>query len=306
MEILDGLFIGKGGGSAVVTNSNIASRKRTEEIAFLCLRLCALIVVGALFIVLFDIASKGAQVMSLDFILRAPANGMTEGGIFPAIAGTIILSIGAMAVAFPIGVLTAIFLTEYAKPGRLLGAVDAAITNLAGVPSIVFGLFGFSLFVVFFGFGASILAGCLTLSIMTLPVIIKTSQEALFSVPRSFREASLALGATKWQTIRNHVLPYALPGILTGSILGLGRAAGETAPILFTAAAYFLPSIPSSIFSQTMALPYHLYILSTQSFNLKATEHLQYGTALVLLALVLAMNMAAILLRSHFRRKYRW
>jgi phosphate transport system permease protein len=306
MAIRDMPIIGMHGDAALPSRGDINSRKRTEQIAFLCLRLCALIVVGALFVVLFDIASKGMSVISLDFIFKAPANGMTEGGIFPAIAGTIILSLGAMAAAFPIGVLTAIYLTEYAKPGRLLGMVDAAITNLAGVPSIVFGLFGFSLFVVFFGFGASILAGCLTLAIMTVPVIIKTSQEALLSVPRSFREASLALGATKWQTIRNHVLPYAMPGILTGTILGLGRAAGETAPILFTAAAYFLPSIPSSIFSQTMALPYHLYILSTQSFNLKATEHLQYGTALVLLALVLAMNMAAIVLRAHFRRKYRW
>lgn len=274
--------------------------------AFFFLRLCAFIVVAALFIVLFDIACKGAATVTADFIFKSPEKGMSEGGIFPAIAGTIILSIGAMAVAFPLGVITAIYLTEYARPGKLLSLIDAAITNLAGVPSIVFGLFGFSLFVVFFGFGASVIAGSLTLAIMTLPVIIKTSQEALLSVPRSFREASLALGATKWQTIRSHVLPYAFPGILTGTILGLGRAAGETAPILFTAAAYFLPTLPSSIFSQTMALPYHLYILSTQSFNLKATEHLQYGTALVLLALVLAMNLAAIVLRAHFRKKYRW
>jgi phosphate transport system permease protein len=295
-----------GGNASFHGSASIESRKKGEAIAFFLFRLCAFIVVAALFIVLFDIACKGIGTITPEFIFKAPEKGMSEGGIFPAIVGTIILSIGAMAVAFPLGVITAIYLTEYAKPGKLLSLIDAAITNLAGVPSIVFGLFGFSLFVVFFGFGASVIAGSLTLAIMTLPVIIKTSQEALLSVPRSFREASLALGATKWQTIRSHVLPYAFPGILTGTILGLGRAAGETAPILFTAAAYFLPTLPSSIFSQTMALPYHLYILSTQSFNLKATEHLQYGTALVLLALVLAMNLAAIILRAHFRKKYRW
>jgi phosphate transport system permease protein len=238
-------------------------------------------------------------------LTQAP-KGSLEGGIFPAIVGTLILSLGAMAVAFPIGVLSAVYLTEYAKPSRALDLVNGAITNLAGVPSIVFGLFGFALFVIFFGFGTSIIAGSLTLAIMVLPVIIKTSQEALLGVPRSFREASLALGATKWQTIRHHVLPYATPGLLTGMILGISRSAGETAPILFTAAAYYLPSLPSSAFDQTMALPYHLYILSTQSFNLKATEHLQYGTALVLLALVLALNLSAIVVRSHFRRKYRW
>ena len=284
---------------------HLLPRQQTQQVAFAALRLCAAVVVAVLFIVLFDIASKGISAISIEFLTQSP-KGSLEGGIFPAIAGTFILSLFSMAVAFPIGVLTAVYLTEYAKPSRRLDIVNGAITNLAGVPSIVFGLFGFALFVVFFGFGASVLAGSLTLAIMVLPVIIKTSQEALLGVPRSFREASFALGATKWQTIRHHVLPYATPGLLTGMILGISRAAGETAPILFTAAAYFLPSLPTSVFDQTMALPYHLYILSTQSFNLKATEHLQYGTALVLLALVLALNLSAILVRAHFRRKYRW
>jgi phosphate transport system permease protein len=263
-------------------------------------------VVAVLFVIIFDIASKGAGAISWEFLTEAPKNHMTQGGIFPAIWGTLLLSIGAILLAFPTGVLTAIYLTEYSAQSRTIIFIDAAITNLAGVPSIVFGLFGFALFVAFFGFGASMLAGSLTLALMVLPIIIKTSEEALLSVPHSFREASLALGATKWQTVRHSVLPYAVPGLLTGLILGVSRAAGETAPILFTAAAYFLPSLPSSVFDQTMALPYHLYILSTQSFNLKATEHLQYGTALVLLGLVLALNLAAIIVRSHFRRKYRW
>lgn len=280
--------------------------KQTQRIAFFLLRLCAFIVVAVLFILIFDIVSKGIGAISWEFLTQAPRNRMTQGGIFPAIIGTLILSLGAILVAFPIGVLTAIYLTEYAKPGKALLWINTGITNLAGTPSIVFGLFGFALFVTLFGLGASLLAGSLTLGLMILPVIIKTSQEALLGVPQSFRGASLALGATKWQTIRSSVLPYAMPGILTGSILGVSRAAGETAPILFTAAAYFLPKIPTSFFDQTMALPYHLYILSTQSINTKATQGLQYGTALVLLGLVLALNLSAIMLRFYFRRKYRW
>ncbi len=286
--------------------TNLAKRKFEQRAAFAMLKVCAVIVLASLFIVLFDVVSKGASAISIGFLTESPVAGMSQGGIFPAIFGTLVLAIGAIAAALPIGVITAIYLTEYATDGKALRLVDSAISNLAGVPSIVFGLFGFALFVNFLGFGASILAGSLTLAVMVLPVIIKASQEALFSVPYSFREASLALGATKLQTIWHHVIPYAMPGILTGTILALGRAAGETAPIMFTVAAYFLPSLPSSIFDQTMALPYHLYILSTQSFNLQATQHLQYGTALVLLALVLALNMAAIILRSHYRRKYQW
>ena len=280
--------------------------KQEQRIAFALLRACAFAVVAILFILIYDIASKGIGAISWDFLTKAPMKRMTEGGIFPAIVGTILLAVGSILVAFPVGLFTAVYLTEYAKPSRALVAINTGITNLAGTPSIVFGLFGFALFVKIFGFGASVLAGSLTLALMILPVIIKTSQEALLNVPQSFRSASLALGATKWQTIKNSVLPYAMPGVLTGTILGVSRAAGETAPILFTAAAYFLPSLPSSVFDQTMALPYHLYILSTQSINVRATQGLQYGTALVLLGLVLALNLAAIVLRVYFRRKYRW
>ena len=282
------------------------NRKTKQRIAFRFLRLCALAVVAVLFVLVYDIASKGIGVVNWDFLTKAPAKRMTAGGIFPAIWGTVLLSLGAILAAFPLGLLTAIYLTEYARPSKALSLINTGITNLAGVPSIVFGLFGFALFVTIFGFGASILAGSLTLALMILPVIIKTSQEALLNVPQSFRNASFALGATKWQTIQSSVLPYAMPGVLTGAILGVGRAAGETAPILFTVAAYFLPRLPTSVFDQTMALPYHLYILSTQSINVRATQGLQYGTALVLLALVLALNLSAILLRLYFRRKYRW
>jgi phosphate transport system permease protein len=218
--------------------------------------------------------------------------------------GTIYLVIGAIIFALPIGLLAAIYLSEYSKDNLLTRLIKLAIINLAGVPSVVYGLFGLALFVVFFKFGASILSGSLTLGIMILPVIITTSREALESVPQSFREVSLSLGASKWQTIRHIVLPNAIPGILTGTILGLGRAAGETAPILFTVAAFYLPRLPSSIFDQAMALPYHLYVISTQVPNVD--EKIRYGTAFVLLALVLIMNLVAIIIRYKFRKKKKW
>jgi len=229
---------------------------------------------------------------------------MRAGGIFPAIVGTIYLVTGAIVFALPIGLLAAIYLSEYSKDNLLTRLIKLAIVNLAGVPSVVYGLFGLALFVVFFKFGASILSGSLTLGIMILPVIITTSREALENVPYSFREVSLSLGASKWQTIRHIVLPSAIPGILTGTILGLGRAAGETAPILFTVAAFYLPRLPNSIFDQAMALPYHLYVISTQVPNVD--EKIRYGTALVLLALVLFMNLVAIIIRYKFRKKKKW
>ncbi|MEM3399888.1 MAG: phosphate ABC transporter permease PstA [Candidatus Micrarchaeia archaeon] len=280
--------------------------KTKEKIAFVACSLCAAVVVAALAILIFDIIMNGVGTISWEFITEAPRRSMSEGGIFPALFGTFVISFAAIVLAFPIGVLTAVYLTEYSKEDMFARLINAAIANLAGVPSIVFGLFGFAIFVTFMGFGPSIIAGSLTLALMALPVIIKTSQEAILSVPRDFREASLALGATKWQTVWNHVLPYAMPGILTGTIISLARIAGETAPVLFTVAAYFLPSLPNSLFDQSMVLTYHLYILATQSINLKKTLPLQYGTALVLLMLVLSMNLAAILLRSHYRRRYRW
>jgi phosphate transport system permease protein len=220
--------------------------------------------------------------------------------------GTICLIAGTIAVALPLGVAAAIYLSEYARQNRFTQLVRLAIVTLAGVPSIVFGLFGLGLFVLFFKFGTSILAGNLTLACMILPTIIVASEESLRAVPQGFREGSLALGATKWQTIYKNVLPYSLPGMLTGSILGIGRAAGETAPILLTAAAFFLPRLPRSIFDQVMALPYHLYILATQHPDMARVRPLAYGTALVLVALVLGLNLGAIFLRMYFRKKYKW
>jgi phosphate transport system permease protein len=250
------------------------------------------------------IAQKGFPAINWQFIFDIPRQGMRAGGIFPAIVGTIYLVFGAIVFALPTGLLSAIYLSEYAKENFLTRIIKLAIVNLSGVPSVVYGLFGLALFVVFFKFGASILSGSLTLGIMILPIIITASTEALESVPHSFREVSLSLGASKWQTIRHIVLPNAIPGILTGTILGLGRAAGETAPILFTVAAFYLPQLPASIFDQAMALPYHLYVISTQVPNVD--EKIRYGTALVLLLLVLIMNLVAIIIRYRFRKKKRW
>lgn len=228
---------------------------------------------------------------------------MTKGGIFPAIVGTFYLTLGAIIVAFPLGVGAAIYLSEYAKGGKVVHIIRIGINNLAGVPSVVFGLFGLAMFVVFLGFGSSILSGSLTLGLLILPVIIQATEEALTAVPGSYREASLALGATKRQTIFRVVLPAAFPGILTGAILGISRAAGETAPIMFTAAAFYTPRLPHSIFDEVMALPYHIYVLATAGTHIEETRPIQYGTALVLISLVLLLNMGAILFRARLRRK---
>lgn len=276
----------------------------SEKIAFNLLFLAnILVILPVVFIVIF-IVQKGYTAISWEFLTNSPRIGMREGGIFPAIIGTIYLVIGTLAFALPLGVLSAIYLTEYAKDNFLTRLVKLAIINLAGVPSVVYGLFGLGLFVTFLKCGASIIAGSLTLAIMVLPIIITTSKEALDSVPQSFREVSLSLGASKWQTIQHAVLPHALPGILTGIILGISRAAGETAPILFTVAAFFLPKLPQSIFDQVMALPYHLYVISTQVPNV--AENIRYGTALVLLLMVLSMNFLAIIIRAKFRKLKKW
>ena len=277
---------------------------RTQNFAFFFLFLATLLIVVPVGLIVVIIIQKGLPAINWQFISDIPRQGMRAGGIFPAIVGTIYLVIGAIIFALPIGLLAAIYLSEYSKDNLLTRLIKLAIINLAGVPSVVYGLFGLALFVVFFKFGASILSGSLTLGIMILPVIITTSREALESVPQSFREVSLSLGASKWQTIRHIVLPNAIPGILTGTILGLGRAAGETAPILFTVAAFYLPRLPSSIFDQAMALPYHLYVISTQVPNVD--EKIRYGTAFVLLALVLIMNAVAIIIRYKFRKKKKW
>ena len=277
---------------------------RTQNIAFFFLFLATLLIVVPVGLIVVIIIQKGLPAINWQFLSDIPRQGMRAGGIFPAIVGTIYLVTGAIIFALPIGLLAAIYLSEYSKDNMLTRLIKLAIVNLAGVPSVVYGLFGLALFVVFFKFGASILSGSLTLGIMILPVIITTSREALESVPYSFREVSLSLGASKWQTIRHIVLPNAVPGILTGTILGLGRAAGETAPILFTVAAFYLPRLPSSIFDQAMALPYHLYVISTQVPNVD--EKMRYGTAFVLLALVLFMNLVAIIIRYKFRKKKKW
>ena len=277
-----------------------------ERLFFLLLRLVTYSMVLMIGFILFDIVHKGLPVISGAFLLAPPQQSGAAGGILPAIIGTFYLVIGTLVVALPLGIASAIYLTEYAEQGRFTGMVRMAILTLAGVPSIVFGLFGLGLFVIFCKFGASILSGSLTLACMVLPTIIVASEEALRAVPQSLREGSLALGATKWQTIRKNVLPYAVSGMLTGSILGIGRAAGETAPILLTAAAFYLPKLPTSIFDQVMALPYHLYILATQHPAAHKVIPMQYGTSLVLLTLVLGFSMSAILLRAYFRKKYRW
>ncbi len=276
----------------------------TEKIAFTLLFLSTLIIVIPVILITILILKNGLPAMSWEFLSATPRMGMRAGGIFPAIVGTVYLVLGTMLFALPVGILAAIYLSEYAKENALTRTIDIAIVNLAGIPSVVYGLFGLGLFVQFMRFGTSILAGSLTLSVMSLPVIITASREAIGTVPKSFRESSLAMGATKWQTIRKIVLPNAIPGILTGTILALSRAAGETAPILFTVAAFYLPRLPASIFDQCMALPYHLYVISTQVPKIK--PHIQYGTALTLILMVMTLNLAAVFIRAQFRKKKQW
>lgn len=247
---------------------------------------------------------NGIPALTPEFIFSSPREGMRAGGIFPAIVGTLYLTLGTAVFSIPLGILAAIYLNEYASRNWLTRVIELAIINLAGVPSIVYGLFGLGLFVTFLNFGASILSGSLTLAIMTLPVIITATREALNTVPQSFREVSFSLGASRWQTVRHVVLPNAIPGILTGTILGLSRAAGETAPILFTVAAFYLPRLPQSVYDQAMALPYHIYVLSTQVPNVSVT--VQYGTVLVLVLLIFVLNLAASVLRARFRRRKTW
>lgn len=277
------------------------SKKIFQFLGFSYLIFCALVVLAALVVALYDISSKGMHVLSWEFLTQMPKKGMTEGGIYPAIVGTVLVTIITALVAVPLGMGCAIYLNEYATKNRLTRIIRLSIRNLSGVPSIVWGLFGVIFFVQLMHFGTSILSAGMTLGLMTLPWTITASEEALKAVPNSFRDGSLALGATKWQAIRTNVLPYAVPGMLTGTILGLSRAAGETAPILFTGAAFYLPYLPDSIFSQFMALPYHLYIMATQHHAIAKVRPLAYGTAFVLIAVVLGMNLFAIILRSYLR-----
>ncbi len=279
-------------------------RQTIQRIGFFLVTLVAVLVIVPIFFIVGSIAWQGLPAISWDFLTSFPSHGMKEGGILPAIVGTFWLTLGTALVSVPIGVGAGIYLSEYAKDSPLTRAIRIAIINLAGIPSVVYGLFGLGLFVLFLGFGTSIVAGSLTLGIMTLPVIISTTEEAVRSVPQAFRAISISLGGTRWQTIYRIVLPQALPGIMTGIILGLERAAGETAPILFTVAAFFLPRLPHSIFDQTMALPYHLFVISTQVPGMPVK--IQYGTALVLLTFVLSMNFIATMIRSRYRRSRAW
>jgi phosphate transport system permease protein len=276
-----------------------------QFLGFWALRLSVLIVLAVLALFLYDIIRQGAPAISWEFLSKAPRRGMTEGGIFPAIFGTLLVTVVTALLAIPVGMFAAIYLNEYASQGRLTRLIRLSIRNLSGVPSIVYGLFGVILFVNLFKLGTSILSAGLTLGLMTLPWTITASEEALKTIPRSYREGALALGATKWQAIRTNVLPYALPGMLTGTVLGLARAAGETAPIMFTGAAFALPFLPKSLSDQFMALPYHLYIMATQHHDIAKVRPLAYGTALVLVALVLSLNLAAVIVRYRLRRRRR-
>lgn len=280
------------------------SRQTGQRIAFSILTILAAIVVAPVLLVVVYIVIQGIGAVNWEFLTTFPRNGMKEGGILPAVIGTVVLTFGTAIVSIPIAIGAAIYLAEYARDTWLTRAIRLSIINLAGIPSVVYGLFGLGLFVLFWGLGTSIVAGSLTLGLMTLPVVISTAEEALLTVPQRFRVVSRSLGATRWQTVRQIVLPNALPGILTGIILGLERAAGETAPILFTVAAFYLPQLPRSPLDQTMALPYHLYVISTQVPGMPL--QVQYGTALVLLMLVLGMNGVATIFRSRSRRKRQW
>lgn len=280
------------------------TRQSSQKLAqILITGVAALVIIPIVLVILFVIIN-GIGTLSWEFLTQPPRAGMTEGGIGPALLGTVLLTFGTAIAAMPLGIGAAIYLAEYAGDNRLTRAVRLAIVNLAGIPSIVYGLFGLGAFVLFLNYGTSILAGSLTLGIMTLPVVISTAEEAILAVPQRFRTVSLSLGASRWQTIRHQVLPHALPGIITGIILGLSRAAGETAPILFTVAAFYLPELPKSIFDQTMALPYHLYVIATQVPGMPLS--IQYGTALVLLLLVLSLTLVATFIRTAMRRRREW
>ncbi len=287
----------------IFPENNHARKMLAEGIAFGLFKVLSAAIVAILFIILAFIIIKGAGVMSWDFITTPPTDGMKGGGIWPAIVGTFYLMIGSAIIAFPLGIMSGIYMHEYASSGRLVSFIRMMTNNLAGIPSIVFGLFGMSLFVNFFGWGDSIIAGSFTLGLLALPLVIRTTEEALKAIPNSYREGSRALGATKLQTIWHVILPMAMPNIITGLILALGRISGETAPILFTCAAYFLPQLPHSVFDQCMALPYHLYVLATSGTDMDKQVPIAYGTALVLIIIILFVNLLANFLRNYFQKK---
>lgn len=278
-------------------------KKISQAIVFNAFRVLSFMIIAVLFVILYHIFSQGVGVLSWDFITEAPDDGMTKGGIFPAIVGTLYLILGSVIFSFPVGIMAGIYVNEYAKDGWIKSFIKLMTNNLAGIPSIVFGLFGMALFVNQLEFKQSIIAGSLTLGLLALPVVIRTTEEALKAVDKSFRHASYAMGASKFYTIRKVVLPIAFPNIITGLILSIGRISGETAPILFTAAAYFLPHLPGSMYDMVMALPYHLYVLATSGTNIEESRPIAYGTAVVLILIVLATNLLANMLRNYFGRK---
>jgi phosphate transport system permease protein len=289
---------------AIQTNPSYTRKKqRIQKIMFACFRMLSYGVALLLFFILGFILVKGIGVINWGFLTEAPTDGMTKGGIWPAIVGTFYLMIGSALFSFPIGVMSGIYMNEYAPQGKLVAFIRMMTNNLAGIPSIVFGLFGMAFFVNYLSFGDSILAGSFTLGLLALPIVIRTTEEAFKDIPDSYREGSLALGATKAQTIWKVLLPMAMPRIITGLILSLGRVSGETAPILFTCAAYFLPKLPESVFDQCMALPYHLYVVATSGTDIEAQLPIAYGTAFVLILLVLIMNLAANAVRKFFENK---
>jgi phosphate transport system permease protein len=279
------------------------SKRISQAIAFTLFKLMSYAVIVILILILGFIISKGIGVINWEFLTAAPEEGMTEGGIFPAIVGTFYLIIGSSLFSFPIGIMSGIYMNEYATDNKLASFIRIMTNNLSGVPSVVFGLFGMALFVNTLGFGDSILAGSLTLGLLSLPLVIRTTEESLKAIENTFREGSLALGATKLQTIQKVVLPMAFPNIITGLILSIGRVSGETAPILFTVAAYFLPKLPNSIFDQVMALPYHLYVISTSGTDIEKSRAMAYGTAFVLISIILIINILASVLRNYFAKK---
>ena len=287
----------------IQANNTDKKKRRSQAVAFTIFKLMSYSVVGILFLILGFIVIRGIGVISWDFLTKAPEDGMTKGGIFPAIVGTMCLVVGSSIFSFPIGIMSGIYMNEYATGNKIATFIRIMTNNLSGVPSVVFGLFGMSLFVNTMKFGDSILAGSLTLGLLSLPLVIRTTEESLKAIENSYREGSLALGATKLQTIRKVVLPMAFPNIITGLILSIGRVSGETAPILFTVAAYFLPKLPTSIFNQVMALPYHLYVISTSGTDINASRGIAYGTALVLIVIVLLVNLLANFLRNYFSKK---
>ena len=288
----------------IIRVENTDRKKRwSQAIAFTIFKLMSYSVVAILILILAFIITKGIGVINWDFLSKAPEDGMTKGGIYPAIIGTLCLVAGSSLFSFPIGIMSGIYMNEYASHSKIAAFIRIMTNNLSGVPSVVFGLFGMALFVNTLKFGDSILAGSLTLGLLSLPLVIRTTEESLKAIETSYREGSLALGATKLQTIRKVVLPMAFPNIITGLILSIGRVSGETAPILFTVAAYFLPKLPTSIFDQVMALPYHLYVISTSGTDIEASRGIAYGTALVLIVIVLLVNLLANFFRSYFSKK---